>query len=132
VYDRFGPSFSDKRFDWHCDDNQTGPRAISVVVYFTDPCTYEGGDLQLKVGGAGAGTGPAAAGPTGEVDGGVLTRRYPPGAAVAFPSKVLEHRVTPVTRGERRSLLLLCAPRPSEPATWSFPRLVAGEAAAQL
>lgn len=30
------------------------------------------------------------------------------GSAVAFPSKTLEHRVTPVTRGERRSLLLLC------------------------
>ncbi|CAK0856432.1 unnamed protein product, partial [Prorocentrum cordatum] len=29
VYDRFGPSFSDKRFDWHCDDNQTGPRLAS-------------------------------------------------------------------------------------------------------
>ncbi len=30
------------------------------------------------------------------------------GGAIAFPSKALEHRVTPVTRGERRSLLLLC------------------------
>ena len=35
-------------------------------------------------------------------------QRFGAGASVAFPSKTLEHRVTPVTRGERRSLLLLC------------------------
>eukprot|EP00974_Lingulodinium_polyedra_P031787 3062115-Lingulodinium_polyedra.AAC.1 len=33
----------------------------------------------------------------------IVRRRYPAGDAVAFPSKHLEHRVTPVTRGERRS-----------------------------
>jgi hypothetical protein len=41
----------------------------------------------------------------------VVGRRFGIGAAVAFPSKITRHRVTQVTRGERRSLLLLCSAR---------------------
>jgi len=37
----------------------------------------------------------------------VITRQYSVCAAVAFPSKSLEHGVTPVTLGERRSMLLI-------------------------
>mmetsp|Transcript_51990 Transcript_51990/g.97516 ORF Transcript_51990/g.97516 Transcript_51990/m.97516 type:complete len:236 (-) Transcript_51990:66-773(-) len=99
TYDRFGPSFSDVRFEWHCDDSASGPRDISVVAYFTDPSTYEGGDLQMLL-------------PQKEQDEKKLvTRRFSPGNAVAFSSKFLKHCVTPVTAGERRSLLLLCSDR---------------------
>lgn len=37
----------------------------------------------------------------------IAERRYSRGCAVAFPSKTLRHTVTPVTAGERRSVLLL-------------------------
>ncbi len=103
VYDRFGPGFSDTKFNWHVDAGELDPRLVSVVAYFTDPATYQGGDLELKV-----------------APDQVVTRRYLPGAAVAFPSKVLEHRVTPVTRGERRSLLLLCGFRNGTFLNWHY------------
>eukprot|EP00927_Polykrikos_kofoidii_P068207 TRINITY_DN63576_c0_g1_i1.p1 TRINITY_DN63576_c0_g1~~TRINITY_DN63576_c0_g1_i1.p1 ORF type:complete len:238 (+),score=38.23 TRINITY_DN63576_c0_g1_i1:153-866(+) len=107
IYDRFGPAYSDVRFDWHCDDDASGPRDISVVAYFSEPQTYEGGSLELKV--------PVAVelleSPEAETRTELVERRFAPGDAVAFPSKLLEHRVTPVTSGERRSLLLLCSSR---------------------
>merc|ERR1712232_214574 len=49
TYDRFGPTYSDVKFDWHCDDGEHGPRDISVVAYFTEPELYEGGTLEIEM-----------------------------------------------------------------------------------
>ena len=87
-------------------------RQVSVVAYFTTPSTYTGGILQVKLPAPFA-HGSAAANAVTETAGGarpaveVMQKRYEPGWAVAFPSKTLEHGVTPVTDGERRSLLLI-------------------------
>lgn len=48
IYNRFGTNFSDTTFSWHKDDSEPGPRDISVVLYFTGPTEFDGGELQLK------------------------------------------------------------------------------------
>lgn len=73
-------------YDWHLD---IGPyaaalRKLSLSVQLTDPGEYEGGDLEIR-----------------GVSGGELRA---PGTVIIFPSFLL-HRVTPVTRGIRRSLV---------------------------
>ena len=73
-------------YDWHID---LGPgratlRKLSVSVQLSAPQSYDGGDLEF----------PDVVGP--------VTRAQ--GAAVVFPS-YLRHRVTPITRGERWSLV---------------------------
>lgn len=75
-------------YDWHIDKGNFGvPRKLSVVIQLTDPSEYEGGDLEF------------------------LTNNQPlaierqKGLAVVFPSWLL-HRVTPVTKGTRRSLVV--------------------------
>ena len=114
---------------WHCDDSELGPRDISVVAYFTDPSEYEGGELQLQCDASLARLPSAsdrafalAADQSPPEDARALPEttqllrlRFGAGASVAFPSKTLEHRVTPVTKGERRSLLLLCRRAGSQP-----------------
>jgi PKHD-type hydroxylase len=74
-------------YDWHVDWNSaTSQRKLSVVVQLSDPTEYEGGDLQ------------------------VLTSKNPTDVekakarAAVFPSFIL-HRVTPVTKGVRRTLV---------------------------
>jgi PKHD-type hydroxylase len=75
-------------YTWHQDWNNSGtPRKLSLVVQLSDPSEYEGGDLQIMSG----------AEPT-TVDKGL-------GKVVLFPSFML-HRVTPVTKGIRRSLVV--------------------------
>jgi hypothetical protein len=112
IYNRFGSQFSDAEFKWHTDADAADQRLVSVVAYFTEPAAYTGGVLELDV------SDPVDLGGVAHVDGAThepcerparsVTRRvFPAGAAVAFPSKVMRHRVGPVTGGERRSLLLL-------------------------
>lgn len=77
-------------YDWHLD---VGPhplshRKISITVQLSDPNDYEGGDLEIWTGGKE----PLKA-PKGK------------GAVVMFPSYLL-HRITPVTKGVRKSLVL--------------------------
>ena len=74
-------------YDWHLDwGSNTSQRKLSIVVQLTDPEEYEGGDLQI------------------------MSRREPDvvdkcaGRGVVFPSFTL-HRVTPVTKGVRRTLV---------------------------
>lgn len=72
-------------YDWHLD---IGPgasrmRKLSLSAQLTDPGEYEGGDLEIR----GAGLAGRAR-----------------GTVILFPSFLL-HRVTPVTRGVRRSLV---------------------------
>ena len=64
----------------------TKSRKLSLSLQLTDPSQYEGCDLQFQ-GGRRIETAPR-------------TR----GALIAFPSYVL-HRVTPITRGVRKSLV---------------------------
>lgn len=81
-------------YDWHQDVffvgdpvPKTTHRKISCVIQLSDPETYEGGDLELDL---------SMRPPRDE-----LRKR---GTMVLFPS-FLHHRVTPVTKGERFSLV---------------------------
>lgn len=76
-------------YDWHTDrgDMNLSPRKLSLVLQLSDPSEYEGGDLELFT----------CLEPT------KVEKRK--GLVVAFPSFTL-HRVTPVTSGTRRSLVV--------------------------
>ena len=78
-------------YNWHTDaamcDNKT-PRKLSMVLSLSDPSEFEGGELQVKI----------------DSDD-IRTLEIAKGRAWFFPSWVL-HRVTPVTKGVRRSLVL--------------------------
>lgn len=81
-------------FDWHLDlsGGPTSTRKLSVSVFLSDAADYEGGDLEFF-------RTPAC--PT--------DRKR--GTAIIFPS-YLPHRVTPVTRGKRISLVAWIAGPP--------------------
>lgn len=77
-------------YDWHTDmapEDRYVPRKLSMVLSLSDPHEYEGGQLQIKT----------------DRDNKTLDTRK--GRAWFFPSYVL-HRVTPVTKGTRKSLVL--------------------------
>lgn len=71
-------------YDWHADAPPL-TRKLSVSVPLVDPSNYDGGELQFN-------------------DGGTPSVSQEAGVAVVFPSFVL-HRVTPVTRGRRYSMV---------------------------
>lgn len=75
-------------YDWHmdCGIGAQNRRKISVTVQLSHPDDYEGGDLEFN---------------TGNVHQGPRVQ----GAAVIFPSFFM-HRVTPVTKGTRKSFVL--------------------------
>lgn len=77
------------KYDWHLDRGMStgAPRKLSLVLQLSDPSEYEGGDLELYIG-------PEPV---------VVTKQY--GLLTAFPSFVL-HRVTPVTAGIRKTLVV--------------------------
>ncbi len=78
-------------YSWHVDTGKTvEPRKISLTLQLSDPSIYEGGELILQ-----AGEGPSQA-------------QKARGTLVAFPSYVM-HRVTPVTAGIRKSLVIWVA-----------------------
>ena len=74
-------------YDWHAD---LGPglsnRKLSAVLQLSDPSEYEGGELQINIGGS------------------ILTVPREKGLLCFFPSFLL-HRVTPLTSGTRTSLV---------------------------
>jgi PKHD-type hydroxylase len=74
-------------YDWHVD---MGPnkarRKLSLVCQISDPSEYEGGELQINAGE-------------------IMIPEKTKGTVIIFPSYLL-HRVTPVTKGTRRSLVL--------------------------
>ena len=80
---------NNNHYNWHLDrgPNTVAPRKLSMVLQLSDPSEYDGGDLELFI----------APNPT------VATRKK--GLIYIFPSWVL-HRVTPVTRGIRKSLVI--------------------------
>jgi len=75
-------------YSWHLDlsTKNLSKRKLSVSIQLSDPDTYEGGDLELQ------GLGKTVA-------------NRAQGNLVAFPSW-MGHRVTPVTAGERYSLVV--------------------------
>lgn len=81
-------------YDWHLDIG-TGSfkRKISIVVQLTDPKEYEGGDLELLFGREPQRTARGK------------------GNVTIFPSYAL-HRVTPVTKGVRQSLVIWVSGEP--------------------
>ena len=91
VYDE-----KDNHYTWHLDrggSTSQAPRKLSLVLQLSDPSDYEGGDLEIFEG----------AEPT------IVEKEK--GLVVAFPSFVL-HRVTPVTKGIRKTLVVwLTGPR---------------------
>lgn len=82
---------AEDHYTWHTDMSMSDkgvPRKLSMSLLLSDPDDFEGGDLQVKT------------------DGDTInTLEAEKGRAWFFPSWVL-HRVTPVTRGVRRSLVV--------------------------
>jgi PKHD-type hydroxylase len=76
------------QYDWHmdCGIGIQNQRKISVTVQLSQPDEYEGGDLEFNLGN-------------------YMTAPRVQGAAVIFPSFFL-HRVTPITKGIRKSFVL--------------------------
>lgn len=75
------------KYDQHIDKIYGGViRKLSIVVQLTDPSEYDGGDFEI-------------------MDGSTPEKLFrDKGTLIAFPSYTL-HRVTPVTRGTRNSLV---------------------------
>ena len=77
-------------YDWHMDNDVAGKhqppvRKISMTLLLSDPSTFEGGELEFMSKGK--------------------TAKLKQGQAIFFASW-LQHRVTPVTKGERKSLVM--------------------------
>jgi PKHD-type hydroxylase len=94
AYDNDGKIISeDKRiveYKWHLDKGpgeDRPPRKLSMVLGLLDPDEYEGGDFEIKTG----------------VESQVLPIKK--GRVIAFPSWTL-HRVTPVTKGIRKTVVI--------------------------
>lgn len=88
VYD--GDESSGGHYRWHRDassSSTSAPRKLSMVIQLSDPEEYEGGVLEIM-------------GP----DGTPIQVDKQKGFVVMFPSYAL-HRVTPVTKGTRKSLV---------------------------
>jgi len=87
-------AYSDKdsgHYDWHIDsglETVTVPRKLSMALLLSDPSEFEGGELQMK-----------------SESNNIFSAEQKRGRAWFFPSWTL-HRVTPVTKGLRRSLVL--------------------------
>ena len=75
-------------FEWHMDfgAGAISHRKLSITVQLSDPEDYEGGELQFMINNT------------------VEAAPAKKGTVVIFPSFVL-HRVTPITRGLRRSIV---------------------------
>jgi len=92
-YTVYGPDGD--HYDWHVDkgSGERSPRKLSLVLQLSDPSEYEGGDLEIW----------------GENRPVAVTKQK--GLIACFPAYTL-HRVTPVTSGVRRSIVVwLSGPR---------------------
>ena len=77
-------------YEWHMDNDVQGKhqppvRKISMTLLLSDPSTFEGGELEIMSKGK--------------------TAKLKQGQAIFFASW-LQHRVKPVTKGERKSLVM--------------------------
>jgi len=82
-------------FDWHLDfgPGESSFRKLSVSVQLSDPDDYEGGDLEFMI------------------NQNVVSMPRTKGTIIIFPSFIM-HRVTPITRGTRESLVAWIAGPP--------------------
>ena len=81
---------NDGFYDWHIDRGGRGAgrtRKLTVSVQMSDPDAYDGGALELNP------------------DGRIVEAPRTQGTAIVFPAYAL-HRVLPVTRGVRHSLVI--------------------------
>lgn len=84
-------------YDWHQDlgiGDLPSRRKVSITIQLSESDEYEGGELLICTGSNG----------NGELDNNIVCPRGK-GVAVLFPSYMM-HRVTPVTKGVRKSLVL--------------------------
>lgn len=81
--------YTKQHYTWHMDQgyNKNIPRKLSLVLMLSDPNDYKGGDLQIFTGNE------------------PITLSKERGMIHAFPSYIM-HRVTPVTSGTRRTLVV--------------------------
>lgn len=80
-------------YDWHIDhmtNTKISPRKLSLVLQLSDPSEYEGGDLELMTSSE------------------PIKMKKEKGLVCAFPSWTL-HRVTPVVKGIRKTLVIWVA-----------------------
>ena len=87
---QFTHYFKDGFYDWHMDNDVQGKhqspvRKISMTLLLSDPSTFEGGELEFMHKGK--------------------TAKLKQGQAIFFASW-LQHQVKPVTKGERKSLVM--------------------------
>jgi PKHD-type hydroxylase len=77
-------------YDWHIDGGMKNstPRKLSMCLLLSDPDDFKGGNLEIKT-----------------VNDDPIALEQKQGRAYFFPSYTL-HRVTPVTKGVRRSLVM--------------------------
>jgi PKHD-type hydroxylase len=82
-------------YNWHIDSGHNTPntRKLSLVLQLTDPSEYEGGELQFMTSSE------------------AMTSKKERGCIAAFPSFRL-HRVTPVTKGVRKTIVVWVAGPP--------------------
>ena len=82
---------------WHIDNgaHQVNKRKLAMTVQLSDPKDYDGGDFEIWFGGSSSPT--------------VVPREK--GDVIIFPTFNM-HRVTPITRGERRCLVFWTGGRP--------------------
>lgn len=75
-------------FNWHLDFGvgEISARKLSVTVQLSDPDEYEGGDLQFMINDK------------------VVNAPRTKGTVIIFPSFIM-HRVTPITKGTRQSIV---------------------------
>jgi PKHD-type hydroxylase len=80
-------------YDWHADigPGMLSQRKVSITVQLSHPDEYEGGDLELFRGGS--------------MEGPFEKAQRNQGCVFLFPSYTM-HRVTPVTKGIRKSFVL--------------------------
>ena len=75
-------------FDWHLDfgAGEISARKLSITMQLSDPDDYEGGDLQFMINQK------------------VVNAPREKGTIIVFPS-FINHRVTPITKGVRQSIV---------------------------
>jgi PKHD-type hydroxylase len=75
-------------FDWHLDfgNGEISARKLSMTIQLSDPDDYEGGDLEFMINQK------------------IVKAPRAKGTIVIFPSFII-HRVTPITKGTRQSIV---------------------------
>ena len=88
VYDGKEEEGEGGHYTWHRDTGGDSPRKLSLVMQLSDPSEYEGGELEMLTG-----------------NGTIMRVDKKKGFIAMFPS-YHSHRVTPVTSGVRKSLVV--------------------------